>query len=60
MKSFDQTYADQDFKQHIEQARAGWMAQVPRDRQPDLHVDGLRGSVLSRLVGALCGRGKSS
>jgi hypothetical protein len=59
MKAFDQTYADQDFKQQIEQARAGWMAQVPRDRQPDLNVDGLRGSLLARLIGALIGRGRS-
>lgn len=59
MKAFDQTYADQDFKQQIEQARAGWMAQVPRDRQPDLNVDGLRGSLLARLIGALSGRGRS-
>lgn len=59
MKAFDQTYADQDFKQHIEQARAGWMAQVPHDRQPDLNVDGLRGSLLARLIGALSGRGQS-
>jgi hypothetical protein len=59
MKAFDQTYADQDFKQQIEQARAGWMEQVPRDRQPDLDVDGLRGSLLARLIGALSGRGRS-
>jgi len=58
MKSFDQTYADQDFKQHIEQARTGWMKQVPRERQPDLMVEGLRGSLLARLIGAICGRGK--
>lgn len=60
MKSFDQTYADQDFKQHIEQASAGWMAQVPLDRQPDLNVEGMRGSLLARLIGVLCGRGKSN
>ena len=56
MKSFDQTYADHDFKQQIEQARAGWMVQVPRERQPDLNVEGLRGSLLARLLGALSGR----
>jgi hypothetical protein len=59
MKAFDQTYADQDFKQHIEQARTGWMAQVPRERQTDLTVDGLRGSLLARLIGAFSGLGKS-
>lgn len=60
MKSFDQTYADQDFKQHIEQARAGWMAQVPHERQPDLSVEGMRGSLLARLIAALCGRSRSN
>ncbi len=60
MKSFDQTYADQDFKQYIEQARAGWMTQVPRERHPDLNVEGLRGSLLARLIGAFCGRGKQN
>jgi hypothetical protein len=59
MKTFDQTYADHEFKQHIEQARTGWMAQVPSERQPDLKVDGLRGSLLARLIGVFCGRGKS-
>ena len=60
MNSFDQTYADQDFKQHIEQARAGWMKQVPRERQPDLNVEGLHGSLFARLIGALFGRGKQN
>ena len=60
MKSFDQTYADQDFKQHIEQARAGWMTQVPGEQQPDLNVEGLRGSLLARLIGAFCGHGKKN
>lgn len=59
MKTFDQTYADQDFKEHIDQARAGWMQQVPRDRQPDLNVEGLRGSLLARLISAICRQGKS-
>jgi hypothetical protein len=35
------------------------MAQVPHDRQPDLNVDGLRGSLLARLIGAFSGRGQS-
>jgi hypothetical protein len=56
MKSFDQTYADHDFKQHIEQARAGWMKQVPRERHPDLSVEGMRGTLLSRLIGLFSGR----
>jgi hypothetical protein len=59
MKAFDQTYADQDFKQQIEHARVGWMTQVPHDRQPDLDVDGLRGSLLARLLGAFSGQGKT-
>jgi hypothetical protein len=56
MKSFDETYADQDFQEQIAEARAGWMAQVPHATQPDLNVEGLRGSFVVRLLGALAGR----
>ncbi len=56
MKAFDETYADQDFKQQIAEARNGWMAQVPAPHQPDLRVEGLSGSVLARLLRALTGR----
>jgi hypothetical protein len=59
MKAFDETYADQDFKRHLDQARAGWMAQVPPAHQPDLNVEGLRGSLFARFVSALCGRRKA-
>lgn len=58
MKAFDETYADQDFKHQLDQARAGWMTQVPRAQQPDLNVEGLRGSLFARFVSALCGRRK--
>jgi len=56
MKSFDETYADQDFKEQIAAAQSGWMAQVPHPGQPDLNVEGLRGSFLVRLFCALTGR----
>jgi hypothetical protein len=56
MKTFDETYADSDFKQHLDQAQSGWMAQVPRNRQPDLHVEGLRGSLLARVLSVFSGQ----
>ena len=56
MKSFDETYADQDFKQQIAEAREGWMAQIPAPRQPDLRVEGLDGSVFARILRVLSGR----
>lgn len=56
MQSFEETRADHEFQQHIEQARAGWMAQVPSDEEPDLGVEGLRGSLLTKLLSALKGR----
>jgi hypothetical protein len=56
MKSFDQTYADPDFERELEQARAGWMAQVPRGDRADLHVEGLNGSWLARILGTLTRR----
>lgn len=56
MQSFDETYADQEFQQRIADARASWMGQVPESSEPDLGVEGLKGSVLSRLLNALTGR----
>jgi len=56
MPSFDDTRADQDFQQRIAQARAGWMDQIPEAGEPDLGVEGLRGSMLVRLLNALKGR----
>jgi hypothetical protein len=58
MKSFDETYADQDFKQQMAQARSGWMSLVPQSAQPDLRVEGLHGGVFSRLLGLLGGRSR--
>ena len=55
MKTFDETYADADFKQQLDQARSGWMAQIPQPRQPDLDVEGLSGSFFARLLGAISG-----
>jgi hypothetical protein len=60
MKAFDETYADQDFQRQLDQARAGWMAGVPRAQQPDLNVEGLRGSLFARVVSALCGQRKAN
>ena len=60
MKTFDDTYADQDFQHQLEQARSDWMASVPRPQQPDLNVEGLRGSLFARLVSALCGQRKAN
>ena len=56
MKAFDQTYADRDFQKQLDQARAGWMAQIPRPQQPDLYVEGLRGSILARVLSLFSGR----
>jgi hypothetical protein len=51
MKSFDETYADHDFKRQMADAKAGWMANIPREAEPDLVVEGLSGSLLGHLVG---------
>jgi len=56
MKKFDDTYADKDFERELAKARAGWMAEVPRAKQPDLSVEGLNNSLVGRLLGALTGR----
>ena len=50
MLDFDKTYTDSDFKQQIRQADQQWMAQYAR-REPDLDIDGLQPSLLSRLLG---------
>jgi hypothetical protein len=57
MQSFDDTYADRDFQREIAEARAGWMAEVPRPSQPDLSVEGLGNTLVARVLGALTGRG---
>lgn len=56
MKSFDETYADHEFQQQIAEAQLGWMKQVPQGNQPDLDVEGLSGSLLSRVLGSLTGK----
>lgn len=53
MKPFEETYADHDFKQQMAEAQVGWMAQVPQSGQPDLDVEGLNGTLLARLLGAI-------
>ena len=58
MKTFDQTYADQDFQKQIAKAQAGWMRQVPRKAHPDLRVEGLSGSFISRLLGLFGGKSR--
>jgi len=56
MQSFEETRADHEFQQRIAQARADWMEQVPDAKEPDLGVEGLRSSVLTRLLSALKGQ----
>lgn len=56
MKSFDETYADHEFQQQIADAQRGWMTQVPQGRQPDLDVEGLTGSLFTRVLGKLSGK----
>ena len=56
MPSFDETRADQDLQQQIAHARAGWMDQASETDEPDLGVEGLRSSVLARIVDLLKGR----
>jgi len=50
MSRFDETLTDQEFARQLDQARAGWLAKLPRE-ESDLTVDGLRGSFFSRLLG---------
>ena len=57
MSRFDETLTDQEFARQLDQARAGWLANVPRE-EADLTVDGLRGSFLSRLIGLFRPRDK--
>lgn len=47
--SFDQTYTDSEFARDLKQADSEWMAAAAR-REPDLAVEGLRGSVLSKIL----------
>jgi hypothetical protein len=49
MYSFDQTYTDREFQRNLELADSEWMAALAR-REPDLAVEGLRGSLLSRVL----------
>ena len=51
MKTFDETYADQDFQRALAEAQRGWMADVPPTAQPDLAVEGLSGTLIGRLSG---------
>ena len=47
---FDDTHTDQDFKRRLERANGEWLPHADR-RDPDLAVEGLAKSVLSRLLG---------
>ena len=47
--AFDNTYTDQEFKRRLEKANDDWIAKAAR-REPDLTVDGLRGSLIARLL----------
>jgi hypothetical protein len=46
---FDDTYTDRDFKNGIREANDQWINQVAVG-EPDLAVDGLRGTFFSRLL----------
>ena len=49
MTSFDETYTDKEFERDLKQADADWMGAVAR-REPDLAVEGLRGSFMSKFL----------
>ena len=50
MPAFDKTYTDVEFHREIQKADHEWMSQHARP-EPDLDVDGLKPSVLSRVFG---------
>jgi hypothetical protein len=50
MPTFDNTYTDAEFKQEILRADNEWMSQHARP-EPDLNVDGLKPSLVSRVLG---------
>ena len=50
MPTFDKTYTDADFQQEILRADSEWMSKHARP-EPDLDVDGLKQSLLSRMLG---------
>jgi hypothetical protein len=47
--NFDETYSDSDFQRALTDQHAEWLADAHRP-EPDLNVDGLRRSLLSRLL----------
>jgi hypothetical protein len=49
MPAFDETYTDGDFQSRINEAKTEWMDEMAR-HEPDLTVEGLRGSFMSRLM----------
>jgi len=56
--SFEDTYTDSDFERSFRNANRNWLEQAARN-EPDLEIDGMRGSLLSRflaLFGAKPGR----
>lgn len=55
MTIFDDTYTDAEFQKQMSQANSDWMAKVARS-EPDLEVDGLHGSLLSRVLSIFTGK----
>lgn len=49
MISFDETYTDNEFQSKLQKADAEWMGAVAR-KEPDLAVEGLRGSFMSKFL----------
>jgi hypothetical protein len=49
---FDDTYADGDFQRRMQEAKNEWMDELA-SREPDLTVDGLRGTLMSRVLAML-------
>lgn len=47
---FDDTYTDREIQRNLRDADEQWIGQVV-SREPDLNVDGMRRSLLSRLLG---------
>ena len=52
--SFEDTYTDSEFQKDITEADSEWMSGLAR-AEPDLEVEGLRNSLVSRVLGLFGG-----
>ena len=57
MTSFDETYTDSEFVQELARADSDWMKKEARN-EPDLDVEGLDGSLFSRVLHFFTGRSR--